>query len=39
MNHLNHMNTYRRFLLPAVPRLAGSALVGAAVGVLVGVLL
>ncbi|MFE8915425.1 DUF1345 domain-containing protein [Streptomyces globisporus] len=33
------MNTYRRFLLPAVPRLAGSALVGAAVGALVGVLL
>ncbi|MGW6713566.1 DUF1345 domain-containing protein [Streptomyces globisporus] len=36
---MHDKNTYRRFLLPAVPRLAGSALVGAAVGVLVGVLL
>ncbi|MDQ0983053.1 DUF1345 domain-containing protein [Streptomyces sp. V2I9] len=32
------MNTYRRILLPAVPRLAGSVLVGAAAGVLVGAL-
>ncbi len=28
------MNTYRRLLLPAVPRLAGSVLAGAAAGVL-----
>ncbi|MFI9193585.1 DUF1345 domain-containing protein [Streptomyces californicus] len=32
------MNTYRRLLLPAVPRLAGSVLAGAAAGVLAGVL-
>ncbi|ARF60369.1 MULTISPECIES: DUF1345 domain-containing protein [Streptomyces] len=32
------MNTYRRLLLPAVPRLAGSVLAGTAAGVLAGVL-
>ncbi|MFH9610306.1 DUF1345 domain-containing protein [Streptomyces sp. NPDC017448] len=32
------MSTYRRFLLPAVPRLTGSVLAGAAAGVLAGVL-
>ncbi|CAM5420538.1 hypothetical protein SCALM49S_08427 [Streptomyces californicus] len=32
------MNTYRRLLLPAVPRLAGSAPAGTAAGVLAGVL-
>ncbi|MFD7746990.1 DUF1345 domain-containing protein [Streptomyces sp. NPDC059698] len=32
------MNTYRRFLLPAVPRLTASVLAGAAAGVAAGVL-